>query len=686
MARMANRAARDLRGAANAARRTATDLNVAARNANNAGHGFRNLGNQATYAEQRLHRLARRLRTIRSIRYGATGMLAGLGTTVTAHRVGSTLIGYEKAMNMVAANMVSHMDGGTPILKGIKGRTSQEIAASSLKMMAALRAKTKQVAQESIFDPSEVAEGLLELARAGATADEALTMLHPTVRLAAAGNLGVAQAVDIATNITKAFGFEVGKTVDVVDVLAMAASNANTTVAQMGQAMKYAAPSAKVAGRSMEETTGVLMSLAKRGLKDSIGGTSIARMLESIYKRSGPAVKALKSIGLAHKDFMNADGTTVAIADMLQMFKDAAKIHGNEKAIMAIQSMMGSRGGRAAKLLFDTAVAEIRANERLLQMAKGRAALMEKLMMSGVYGAYERMRASIVESVISLGEGGLTKDLEYLADKIREMANAFSALDPETKQFIGRLLIAATAITAIGLPLGIFLFSLSSIAAVLGALISPLGLVAAGIGLLAYSLSDSLNVGSTVTKLKEFYGYLGRVKNNLASGWETSEMNSFFEWLGNKLSAINIDLSGLFNSLANSTDPFVSALREIINLAGQVGAALSKIPSFLLNPMSAIQDSGKWIGNKTRSIANGIGSAFAVNKDQYDVRNGSLAQSQADKEVALRVKTDTNVKVDAPSSIALKIPQLGATVGQIPFVTSSDKGKTQVDSAAAVTP
>ena len=51
MARMANRAARDLRGAANAARRTATDLNVAARNANNAGHGFRNLGNQATYAE-----------------------------------------------------------------------------------------------------------------------------------------------------------------------------------------------------------------------------------------------------------------------------------------------------------------------------------------------------------------------------------------------------------------------------------------------------------------------------------------------------------------------------------------------------------------------------------------------------------------------------------------------------------
>ena len=75
-----------------------------------------------------------------------------------------------------------------------------------------------------------------------------------------------------------------------------------------------------------------------------------------------------------------------------------------------------------------------------------------------------------------------------------------------------------------------------------------------------------------------------------------------------------------------------------------------------------------------------------VSKDRHDVRNGSLAQSQADKEVALRVKTDTNVNVDAPASIALKIPQLGMTAGHIPLITSSDKGKTQVDSAAAVTP
>lgn len=656
MARTANHAARNLRGAANSARRVANDLNHAARNANNAGRGLRNLGNQANYAEQRLHRLARRLRTIRSIRYGATGMLAGLGTTVAAHRVGGTLIGYEKAMNLVAANMVSHMESGSPILKGITGGSEIDRIAKSKQMMEALRAETKRVAQESIFDPSEVAGGLLELARAGATADEALAMLHPSVRLAAAGDLGVAQAVDIATNITKAFGKEVSETTNIVDILSQAVSNTNATVQQMGQAMKFAAPSAKVAGRSIEETTGVLMSLAKRGLKDTIAGTSIARMLESIYKRSGPAVKALKSVGLAHKDFMNADGTTIHMADMLQKFKDAAKIHGSEKVITAIQSMMGSRGGRAAKLLFETAIDEIRANEKLLKMAKGRAALMEKLMMSGVYGAYERMRASIVESVISLGEGGLSSDLETLANKVRGLANSFSALDPETKQFIGRLLIAATAITAIGLPLGIFLFSISSIAAVLSALISPFFLVAAGAAALGYWLMKKydIDLDDVLSAVKK----LGEVLQDPIAALEKLASYSF--------QGIRDKVRSLFPE------------EWLVPEGQQAPQNFSETPT-----------AGKlseW-GTGLRTWWNNIKMPdLRVSKDRHDVRNGSLAQSQADKEVALRVKTDTNVNVDAPASIALKIPQLGMTAGHIPLITSSDKGKTQVDSAAAVTP
>ena len=73
-----------------------------------------------------------------------------------------------------------------------------------------------------------------------------------------------------------------------------------------------------------------------------------------------------------------------------------------------------------------------------------------------------------------------------------------------------------------------------------------------------------------------------------------------------------------------------------------------------------------------------------VSKDPKEFISGkSLAQSEANKQMALSVRTDTNVKLDAPGSIKLMLPN-GQIVGSIPLSTSVDKGRTQIDSAASV--
>ncbi len=79
-------------------------------------------------------------------------------------------------------------------------------------------------------------------------------------------------------------------------------------------------------------------------------------------------------------------------------------------------------------------------------------------------------------------------------------------------------------------------------------------------------------------------------------------------------------------------------------------------------------------------------SDLSVSKDRREGLSGNaLAQSQADKELALRVEIENRVKVGAPSSITLKLPN-GAVAGTINLTTSSDKGRTQIDSAAVVAP
>lgn len=643
--RMLDKASRPLRQMARNAANSTRGMDRMANTARRAGSAINRMGREADVADRRLHRLARRMRNMQTIRLGMGGALTGLGAGLLTRRVGSTLIDYEKAMNMVAANVFSYVDKATNqlVFKGFEN--AKDPILESVKAMEALREETQRIAQVSIFDPTQVAGGLLELARAGFTVQEQLTALHPVMRLASAGALDPKQALDIATNVNTAFGKDVEHTAKTADILAMAASNANTTVSQLGQAMKYAAPSAVTAGRSMAETTGVLMALAKRGLKDSIGGTSVARMLESVYKRSGPAVKALKSIGLAHKDFMGADGKTIPIADMLEKFQVAAKKFGKEKAIMAIQAMMGSRGGRAAKLLYEAAD-EIRANEKLLKQSIDRAKLMEKVMMSGVYGAYEKMRSSMYEAIIALGDGGLSKDIEYLADKVRGLANSFSKLDPATKKWIGRALLLATAISAVVIPLGIFFWALGALvpilslaAGALALLLSPIGLVIAGLAGIATWLMYKYDIS--------FDDIIAGVK-------------AFGKALQDPL--------GSLEKLANYTfDSLKASISDLGNyILQQLIGPMNAVSEFLANPFKGVLNLGKGFADKLSSLGF-KGLNLIAGSDTPETPSGkALVQSQADKELALRVETENRVKVEAPGSVLLKLPN-GGIAGTIPL-------------------
>lgn len=648
MARSAQESSQKVNRLADKARKATSGLRRMGGAAGNSANHLRHLGDQANFADRKLHRLARRMRNMQTVRLGMGGALTGLGTGLLTKRVGTTLVDYEKAMNMVKAYSVSYIDKetGKLVLKGFEKTVNPVL--ESARALKALRNETQRISQVSIFDPTQVAEGLLELARAGFSAQEQLTALHPVMRLASAGAMVPKQALDIATNINESFGKDIEYISTTADVLATAASNANTTVAQLGQAMKYAAPSAVTAGRSMQETAGVLMALAKRGLKDSIGGTSIARMLESVYKRSGPAVKALKEIGLAHSDFMNADGGTIPIADMLDKFQAAAQKFGKSKVIMAIQAMMGSRGGRAAKLLLN-ASDEIRLNEKLLQLSKDRAKLMEKVMMSDLYGAYEKMRSSLYESVISLGDGGLSKDLEALAGWVKELANSFSQLDPSTKKWIGRALLLATAISAVIIPLGVFMWALGALVPIvtlvggaLALLLSPIGLVIAGLAGIATWLMHKYDISfdDIIAKVKEF----GKVLE---------------------------DPLGALEKLANyAFDSLKASISDLGNyILQQLVGPVSAITEFLANPFKGALNLGKGFADKLSSLGFQGLNLLNGNSTPETPSGGALAKSEADKQIALKVQTENQVKVDAPGSIILKLPN-GTVAGTIPLKSS----------------
>ena len=91
-----------------------------------------------------------------------------------------------------------------------------------------LSEQAREMGRTTVHSATEAARGQAFLAQAGFDANEVLEALPATLALATAGELDLASAADIASNVLSGFRLETDETARVADVLALAASKART--------------------------------------------------------------------------------------------------------------------------------------------------------------------------------------------------------------------------------------------------------------------------------------------------------------------------------------------------------------------------------------------------------------------------------------------------------------------------
>lgn len=135
------------------------------------------------------------------------------------------------------------------------------------------------------------ADALKFLAAAGFSVTESISALPGVLELATAGQVDLAAASDIVTDTLTAFGLEVSELNRVSDAFITTASSSNTNVLMLGQSFKMVAPTAKLMGQAIEETAGMLGTLANSGVKAEMAGSGLNMVLLK-------SQKAAKMLGL----------------------------------------------------------------------------------------------------------------------------------------------------------------------------------------------------------------------------------------------------------------------------------------------------------------------------------------------------------------------------------------------------
>jgi TP901 family phage tail tape measure protein len=149
--------------------------------------------------------------------------------------------------------------------------------------MNQLRTAALHVGQAIGISASEAADAEIELVKAGVSVKDQLGGgLVGTLNLAAAGQLNVADATQIAASAMTQFQLQ-GKDVPAIaDALAAGADKALGSVQDLGNGLKFVGPVAHSMGVSLNETVGTLALFAQNGILGEQAGTGLRGVLLSL--------------------------------------------------------------------------------------------------------------------------------------------------------------------------------------------------------------------------------------------------------------------------------------------------------------------------------------------------------------------------------------------------------------------
>ena len=178
-------------------------------------------------------------------------------------------------------------------VKAVSGATADEFKL--------LSDNAKELGRSTIFSAREVAGLQLEFAKLGFTAKQITGVTEATLNLAQASGSDLARSAEVAGATLRGFNLDVSETGRVTDVMAKSFSSSALDMEAFAESMKMVAPIASSAGISLEKTSAMLAVLANNGIKGSMAGTMLRRIIsemETSGKSTAEAIKDLAEKGL----------------------------------------------------------------------------------------------------------------------------------------------------------------------------------------------------------------------------------------------------------------------------------------------------------------------------------------------------------------------------------------------------
>lgn len=400
------------------------------------------------------------------------------------------------------------------------------------KDLSTLEKAAREMGRTTRYGSTEAANALSYMSLAGWDTQQMVKGLKPVLNLASAGQMDLAQASDIVTDMMSMFGLEAEQAGRATDVFAVAQANSNTTVSQLGEALKKSGSAAAAAGQSLEDTSAVLGVLANNGIKGSEAGTALNAMFRDLQ---AAAVDGKVAIGDTSVAVYDANGNMRSMVDIIADVEKATEGMTQEQKHNALASIFQQRSLKGMNTLLNSGSGELKKLQGELNNSTGAAQTMADEMDNNLKGSFMKLKSAMEDIGIAISQM-TSGPLKAIVDWAKDLALKFQELSPHAQQLI---VIFGAVAAAIGPLLWIFGAIVQKIPFILkgfkllglafGAITSPVGIVIAGItaivGALIYLWKTNEQfreaVISTWTIIKAYAIQIWNgIKDGIQQAWE----------------------------------------------------------------------------------------------------------------------------------------------------------------------
>ncbi len=466
--------------------------------------------------------------------------------------------------------------------------------------MTALRTQARQLGDNTAASADDAAGAQIIIAKAGGDVAAIQAATPVTLDMALANRRTMEENAGLLMGMKSAFQLANDKVAHIGDVLSMTMNKTAADFDGLSDALTYAAPVAKNAGVSIEETAAMVGALHDAKITGSMAGTGSRAVLIRLQAPTGKAYDAIKELGVKTADSKGNTRSIFTILKEMQSSFEKNKLGTGQRAEY-MKTIFGEEASSAAAVLMTAASSgKLDQLTAAFKASDGKTSELVKVMQDNLGGDFKEFQSAyeaVGTDLFDQQESSLRKLVQTTTRYVLKL-DGWIQKNKGLAQTLGT--ISAVAVGVVGLVGAIGLVAwpvitgvnaLIAAASALGAVFTTVcGGIITAIGAISWPIVAAVGIiVASALLIRTFWepisAFFGGVIEGIRAAFAPlrelfSPLKPMFNWLGEKLQAV-------YQWFKNFIAP-VKATQDTLNSCRNVGVIFGQaLADALMLPLTA---------------------------------------------------------------------------------------------------